>query len=161
SVEGESEGRQRAVALNNMLFSAALAQRAMDATGSQPSSVAHGFSRREVPLVDPSDGSDRLFELISAMTHSVVEGTGVVSVLRNVTDLQRAAEEIEANYRKIRAGEAEVRAERDRLDLIIDSVADPILVTNPSGQIVMMNAPAERLFTPAAEASREELQRVQ
>ena len=39
-----------------------------------------------------------------------------------------------------------MRAERDRLDLIIDSVADPILVTDSAGALVMMNAPAERLF---------------
>ena len=52
-------------------------------------------------------------------------------MLRNVTDLRRATEEIEENYRKLRAAEAEARAERDRLDLIIDSVADPILVTDP------------------------------
>ena len=33
------------------------------------------------------------------------------------------------------------------MDLIIDSVADPILVTDPAGALVMMNTPAERLFS--------------
>ena len=47
-----------------------------------------------------------------------------------------------------------MRAERDRLDLIIDSVADPILVTDPAGALVMMNAPAERLFTVRRERRR-------
>ena len=60
----------------------------------------------------------------------------IVSILRNVTDLRRATEEIEENYRKLRVAEAAARAERDRLDLIIDSVADPILVTDPTGAIV-------------------------
>ena len=46
---------------------------------------------------------------------------------------------------------AAARAERDRLNLIIDSVADPIIVTDPSGATVLMNAPAEELFTVAAE----------
>jgi signal transduction histidine kinase len=40
-----------------------------------------------------------------------------------------------------------VRDVRHRLDLIIDSVADPILVTDEAGDIVLMNTPAERLFT--------------
>src|SRR5262249_42095060 len=150
SVENESEGRQRAVGLNNMLFSAALAQQAMDSA----------FARRELTLVDPNDGSDRLFELLSAQTNELAEGTGIVSVLRNVTDLQRATEEIERNYRAIRVAEAKVRAERDRLDLIIDSVADPILVTDPGGAIIMMNEPAERLFIAKADAPREQTRRV-
>ncbi|MHB1843630.1 MAG: PAS domain-containing sensor histidine kinase [Deltaproteobacteria bacterium] len=140
----QSEGRRRAIALNNMLFSSALAQRA----------IAPGeLTRRELLLVDPADGSDLLFELLSATVQGDREGTGagIVSILRNVTDLRRATEEIEGNYRKLRAAEADVRAERDRLNLIIDSVADPILVTNPAGNLVLVNDPAERLFaSPSA-----------
>jgi PAS domain S-box-containing protein len=147
--EDESEGRRRAVALNNMLFSSALSRRAFG--DAEP-------WRHELLLVDPSDGSDLLFELLSTITVDPREGTGIVSVLRNVTDLRRATEEIEENYRKLRLAEADARAERDRLDLIIDSVADPILVTDPNGNIVMMNAPAERLFT-ADFAANEEMRR--
>src|SRR5260221_2467547 len=44
--EGESEGRRRAAALNNMLFSSALAQTAIQEGG-----------RRELLLVDPVEGS--------------------------------------------------------------------------------------------------------
>ena len=69
-----------------------------------------------------------------------------MSILRNVTDLARAKEEIEESYRTLRVAQAEVRDERHRLDLIIDSVADPILVTDQEGDIVLMNEPAERLF---------------
>jgi PAS domain S-box-containing protein len=50
-----------------------------------------------------------------------------------------------------------VRAERDRLDLIIDSVADPIIVTDSGGELVMMNAPAERLFTIRGATSEEDM----
>jgi PAS domain S-box-containing protein len=150
--EDESEGRRRAVALNNMLFSSALSHRAFG--DAEP-------GRREVLLVDPSDGSDLLFELLGTVTVDPREGAGVVSVLRNVTDLRRATEEIEENYRRLRLAEADARAERDRLDLIIDSVADPILVTDPSGNIVMMNAPAERLFTADPAASEETRRAVQ
>src|SRR6266852_5903023 len=147
--EGESEGRHRAVALNNMLFSAALSQQAIDESGA---------ARRELLLVSPSEGSDLLFELLSSVVQHPREGTCVVSVLRNVTDLRAATEQIEENYRRLKMAEADVRAERDRLDLIIDSVADPILVTDPSGKILLMNAPAERLFT-APEGSGGEVQR--
>ena len=45
----------------------------------------------------------------------------------------RASEEIEENYRKLRVAEAQARAESDRLNLIIDSVADPIVVTDAGG----------------------------
>jgi PAS domain S-box-containing protein len=151
SRESDTEGRRRAVALNNMLFSSALGQRAMD--GLEP-------ERRELALADPAEGSDLLFELMSTPTGDTREGSGVASVLRNVTDLRRATEEIEENYRRLRSAETEVRAERDRLDVIIDSVADPIVVTDPGGNIVLMNAPAERLYTPRPDSSPEEHARV-
>jgi PAS domain S-box-containing protein len=151
STDDESEGRRRAVALNNMLFSSALSRTALEDIESW---------RHELLLVDPTDGSDLLFELLSAAANDPREGTGVVSILRNVSDLRRASEEIEENYRKLRVAEANVRAERDRLDLIIDSVADPILVTDPNGAIVMMNAPAERLFTVPADDAGADAQRL-
>jgi PAS domain S-box-containing protein len=141
--EEESEGRRRAVELNNMLFSAALSRSAVE--GSQEA--------RELLLVDPSDGSDLLFEVLSTTVEDPREGTGVVSVLRNITDLRRATEQIEENYQKLRVAEAAVRAERDRLNLIIDSVADPIIVTDSTGATVLMNAPAEDLFTLVSGAS--------
>jgi signal transduction histidine kinase len=147
--DDQSEGRRQAVTLNNMLFSAALSRHAIEGAGAP---------RHEMPLVDPVDGSDLLFELMSTATTDVREGSGIVSILRNVTDLQRATAEIEDNYRKLRQTEADARAERDRLDLVIDSVADPILVTDPGGNIVMMNAPAERLFV-AVEGDSDEARR--
>jgi signal transduction histidine kinase len=104
------------------------------------------LARRELLLVDPLEGSDLLFELLSSRAKDERQGTYVVSILRNVTDLARAKEEIEESYRTLRIAQAEVRDERHRLELIIDSVADPILVTDEEGDIVLMNAPAERLF---------------
>jgi signal transduction histidine kinase len=151
SRDDESEGRRRAVALNNMLFSAALSWTAV--ADAEP-------LRRELLLVDPAEGSDLLFELISAVVNDPQQGTGIVSILRNVTDLRRAAQEIEENYRRLRLAEADVRTERDRLNLLIDSVADPILVADPGGAITMMNNPAERLFTAAADAPAEVALRV-
>src|SRR3989442_4231708 len=149
--EEESEGRRRAVELNNMLFSAALSRSAVEGSP----------EARELLLVDPSDGSDLLFEVLSTTVEDPREGTGVVSVLRNITDLRRATEQIEENYQKLRVAESAVRAERDRLNLIIDSVADPIIVTDSTGATVLMNAPAEDLFTLVSSASESASRTVQ
>src|SRR5207244_4558304 len=104
-----------------------------------------GAARRELLLVNPVDGSDLLFELLSTVTDDPRHGSGVVSILRNVTDLRRASEEIEENYRKLRVAEVQARAESDRMNLIIDSVADPIVVTDTSGATSLHNDPATRL----------------
>ena len=133
-----SDGRRRAIELNNMFFSAALSRTVLG-EGDE--------GRRELALVDPADGSDLLFELLSAVVNDPREGTGVVSVLRNISDLRRATLENEETYVRLRTAEAHWRAERDRLNLIIDSVADPIIVTDDEGKISLMNARAERLFT--------------
>ncbi len=137
------EGIRRAVALNNMLFTACLLPR--EDAPRQPA------GRRELALVDPADGQELLFELISAPLTEPRDGASVVSVLHDVSDLHQAMAEVQRNCRKLRQAEAVVRAERDRLDLIISAVADPVLVTEPAGEIVLMNPPAVRLFTERAE----------
>ena len=149
--EDASEGWRRAAGLNNMLFSAALSTNAFGHSE---------LARRELLLVDPLEGSDLLFELLSSRATDERQGTYVVSILRNVTDLARAKDEIEESYRTLRLAQAEVRDERHRLDLIIDSVADPILVTDQEGDIVLMNEPAERLFTAPKSATDTELRHV-
>ena len=148
-----SEGWRRAVGLNNMLFSAALSTTAVEERPTEP-------ARRELLLVDPLEGSDLVFELLSSRAKEERQGTYVVSVLRNVTDLAKAKEEIEESYRTLRLAQADVRDERHRLDLIIDSVADPILVTDEAGDIVLMNTPAERLFTAPPDGTESTVRRV-
>jgi signal transduction histidine kinase len=150
--EEESEGRRGAVRMNNMLLSSALSSKAIEETGA---------ARRELLLVNPVDGSDLVFELLSTVTEDPRQGSGVVSILRNVTDLRRASEEIEEGYRKMRIAEAQAHAESDRLNLIIDSVADPIVVTDAAGATSLMNEPAERLFTIPQNASAIEQRWVQ
>ena len=150
--EEHSEGRRGAVGMNNMLLSSALSSKAIEETGS---------TRRELLLVNPVDGSDLLFELLSTTTEDSRYGTGVVSILRNVGDLRRATEQIDEVHRKVRQAEVQASAERDRLNLIIDSVADPIVVTDANGATSLMNAPAERLFTTPPGATRDEHRRVQ
>jgi PAS domain S-box-containing protein len=150
--EEHSEGRRRAVGMNNMLLSSALSSKAIEETGE---------TRRELLLVNPTDGSDLLFELLSTTTEDSRYGTGVVSILRNVGDLRRATEQIDESHRKIRQAEVQASVERDRMNLIIDSVADPIIVTDAGGATSLMNAPAERLFTTSPGASLVEQRRVQ
>ena len=145
-----SEGWRRAVALNSMLFSAALSA----------SAIEDGGGRRELLLVDPLEGSDLVYELLSTPVRQKRQGTYVVSVLRDVTDLARAKVEIDESYRTLRLAQAKVREERHRLDLIIDSVADPILVTDPDGGIVLLNAPAEKMFAPAHDGTEGAARRV-
>ena len=116
---------------------------------------------RELILVDPEDGSDLLFELLTSTISLERDGSAVVSVLRNVTDLWRARQELEENYRRLSEAEVQMRTERNRLDLLVDSVADPIIVTDPAGDILMTNSPAERFFTPAEGAGKQIAGRVQ
>src|SRR3954469_7383952 len=147
--EEKREGWRHAVALNNTHFPASLF----------PAESAP--TRRELLLVAPSEGKKLLFELLSSPVAIRSGENGIVSVLRNVTDLRRATEEIEENYRRQRLAEAATRAERDRLDLILNSVLEPILVTDPAGNIVRMNPPAERMFTFPGRRNSEVERRVQ
>ncbi|HEY8208034.1 MAG TPA: ATP-binding protein [Myxococcaceae bacterium] len=151
SREDDNEGRRRAVSLNNMLFSAALSSQLVD--------HAEGSPRNEVLLVDPSEGEDLLFELLATPVREP-DGPGVVSVLRNVTDVRRATLEVGESYRQLHQAQQEIRSERHRLDLVLDSVVDPIVVTDAAGDIVMLNPPAERLFTAPQEGRDDEQRRV-
>jgi PAS domain S-box-containing protein len=148
----ESEGRRRAVEINNLFFSSALAGRLVEENTS---------SAREVILVDPEDGSDLLFELLTSRMSLDRDTSAVVSVLRNVTDLGRARQELEENYRRLMEAQVQMRTERNRLDLLVDSVGDPIIVTDPAGDILMTNSPAERFFTPDEASDKDAQRRVQ
>jgi PAS domain S-box-containing protein len=137
--EDDSEGRRRAVDINNLLFSSFLTRSAFGGG-------AEGDSR-ELNLVDPTEGNDLLFEVLStALPLSLVGAKTMVSVLRDVTDLKRATTELEAQFKRLRATEQKSRRERDRLNLILENVGDPILVTDDLSNIILMNREAERLF---------------
>ncbi len=136
----DSEGRRRAVEINNLLFTSHLSKAAM---GSK-----EGAGSRELNLVDPDEGTDLLFEVL---THELggQEGShagATVSVLRDVTDLRRAANELERQVQRVRLAEIDAKRERDRLNLILENVADPILVTDDRSNIILMNKEAEQLF---------------
>jgi PAS domain S-box-containing protein len=137
--DDDSPGRRRALELNNLLFASFLSKAAMTA--------ALQTGQRELNLVDPDEGHDLLFEVL---TRPLAEGVGpedaVLSVLRDVTDLRRASNELERQVQRVRQAEVTVRGERDRLNLILENVADPILVTDERSNIILMNDQAEQLF---------------
>jgi PAS domain S-box-containing protein len=137
--DDDSPGRRRAIELNNLLFTSFLSKAAM--TGGTQN------GQRELNLVDPDEGNDLLFEVLA---HPLGERVGpedaVLSVLRDVTDLRRAANELERQVQRVRQAEVTVRGERDRLNLVLENVADPILVTDERSNIILMNDQAEQLF---------------
>ena len=133
----DSEGRRRAIQINNLLFSSFLTQTVIG-----PGRAA---AQRELNLVDTHEGSDLLFEVLSVPI-DVGGRPGVISVLRDITDLRHAVNELEVQFNRSRLAEHEVRQERDRLNVILENVSDPILVTDEQTNIVLMNPEADRLF---------------
>ncbi|HEX6964534.1 MAG TPA: ATP-binding protein [Gemmatimonadaceae bacterium] len=139
SHEADSDGRQRAVEINNLLFSSFLSKAVL---GGAATSAA-----RELNLVDPVEGADLLFEVLSHPLPKAIAREGAfVTVLRDVTDLKRASTELERQYQRARVTEMEATRERDRLNLILNNVGEPILVTDDQSKIILMNPQAEQLF---------------
>jgi nitrogen-specific signal transduction histidine kinase len=146
--EGVSEGGKRAVELNNLLFSAALSSMVVSASDMS----------RDLTLVDVMEGEEVLFEAVSAPTFSADEvRSGMVTVMRDVTDLRRADEEVRANMEKLRNAEEIVRQDRDRLNLVIENVGDPIIVADNSAKIVLLDSLAKELFGFSADAKHPEV----
>ena len=132
------EGKRRALKMNDLLFSAYLSS----ATVSSSEII-----QRDITLVDPIEGSDIHFEVISTpATNARGEPLGLVSIFRDVTDLREANEELAHNFVKLQHAEAESRRERDRLDLIIENVGHPIVVCDSAGNFILFNRRAELLF---------------
>jgi PAS domain S-box-containing protein len=139
---GDGSERRRLVGINNLLLSSFLAR----GGGTGP------LAARELNLVDPDHGADLLFEVASTPIPAG-EGGGeevLVSVLRDVTDLRRASTELEHQVRRVRQAEVRSRREADRLNLILENVGDPILVTDEDARVLLMNRGAERLFQAPA-----------
>ena len=133
-----SEGKRRALEMNDLLFSAYLSSAAVSSTE---------VIGRDLSLVDPLEGSDIHFEVISTPALNVRgERIGLVSIFRDVTDLRRANEELARNFGKLQQAESEARRERDRLDMILENVGHPVVVCDSGGNFILFNARAERLF---------------
>lgn len=147
---GDSDGRRRAIQMNNLLFSSFLTQSVI--------SARQGKSR-EINLVDPSDGSDLLFEVLPAPMPDAGHDGGYLSILRNITDLKRAVTELEAQFQRSRIAEERVREEWERLNATLENVGDPILVTDERSNIILMNREGERLFDVPPGVAQESRQR--
>ncbi|HYH86432.1 MAG TPA: PAS domain S-box protein, partial [Pyrinomonadaceae bacterium] len=133
-----NEGKRRALEMNDLLFSAYLSSAAV---------ASEELVGRDLILVDPIEGSDIHFEVLSTPALNVRgERIGMVSIFRDVTDLRRANEELARNFIKLQQTEAEARRERDRLDLILEHVGQPIAVCDSSGKFILFNQRAELLF---------------
>jgi PAS domain S-box-containing protein len=132
------EGKRRALKMNDLLFSAYLSSATVSSSG---------VVQRDITLVDPIEGSDIHFEVISTpAANSRGEPLGLVSIFRDVTDLREANEELARNFDKLQHAEADSRRERDRLDLIIENVGHPIVVCDSAGNFILFNRRAELLF---------------
>lgn len=132
-----TDGLARAVELNNLLFSAALGSRLS----------ADRESHGDLTLIDTSEGEEMQFEAVSAPTVTP-DGMqiGTVTVMRDVTQLRKADRELHANYERLREVEETIRQDRDRLNLIVENVGDPIVVCNRAGAIQIMDSLARELF---------------
>jgi PAS domain S-box-containing protein len=146
----DSEGRRRAVEMNNLLFSSFLTQAVISAREDTP---------RELNLVDPDDGSDLLFEVLPAPMPQASADGGYLSILRNITDLKRAVSELELQFNRSRIAEERVRDEWERLNATLENVGDPILVTDERSNIILMNKEGERLFDAPPGSGLESQQR--
>jgi PAS domain S-box-containing protein len=132
------EVKRRALKMNDLLFSAYLSS----ATVSSSDLV-----QRDITLVDPLEGSDIHFEVISTpAVNARGEPLGLVSIFRDVTDLREANEELARNFVKLQQAEQESRRERDRLDLILENVGHPVAVCDVSGNYILLNRRAGLLF---------------
>ena len=147
-----SEGKRRALEMNDLLFSAYLSSAAV---------ASEEVVGRDLILVDPIEGSDIHFEVISTPAlNARGERIGLVSIFRDVTDLRRANEELARNFVKLQQAESEARRERDRLDLILEHVGQPIAVCDTSGKFILFNQRAELLFQERDEMPRPALRAV-
>ena len=143
----DSAGKRRAVWMNNFLFTAALSTWNLEhhapTTG------------REVTLVDPIEGEELIYEVITTpATNFRIGMRGTVSVLKNVTDIRHIGEELARGRARLQTAEEEIRIERDRLDLVLRNVPNPIIVVDNDNHIMSMNPAAERLFKPSAATAR-------
>ena len=139
SHEDDSEGRRHAVWMNNFLFTAALSSWKLE-----PAAREAG---REVTLVDPIEGTEIVFEVLARPATNYRDGSkGIVAVLKDVTQLRHVSEELMRGQEQLQtAGEA-IRMERDRLELILRSVPNPVVVLGEQDEPITMNPGAIRLF---------------
>jgi signal transduction histidine kinase len=140
----DSEGKRRAIWMNNFLFTAALSTSKLEQN-------AAGRSAHDLTLVDPIEGTELLLEMRTLPATNYFNGArGTVAVLTNITDLRHATEQVTQNVHRLQTAEEEIALERDRLNLIMRSVPNPIILMDIDNQPILMNHEALRLFQASA-----------
>jgi len=140
----DSEGKRRAIWMNNFLFTAALSTSKLEQN-------AAGRSAHDLTLVDPIEGTELLLEMRTLPATNYFNGArGTVAVLTNITDLRHATEQVTQNVHRLQTAEEEIRLDRDRLNLIMRSVPNPIILMDIDNKPILMNHEALRLFQASA-----------
>jgi nitrogen-specific signal transduction histidine kinase len=140
----DSEGKRRAIWMNNFLFTAALSTSALEQN-------PQGRGTHDLTLVDPIEGTELLFEMRTLPATNYYNGArGTVAVLTNITDLRQATEQVSQNVHRLQTAEEEIRLERDRLNLVLRSVPNPIILLDIDNQPILMNHEALRLLQASA-----------
>src|SRR5438477_326941 len=146
--EAERERRQDCLALQNFRASKKLQfeEQVCHACGMQ------GYATLVLAELQNTHPQKHLERLHAPTQSKESVRTGMVTVMRDVTDLRRADEEVRANLEKLRAAEEMVRQDRDRVNLVIENVGDPIIVADNSAKIVLLDPMAKELFGSAEPA---------
>ena len=140
----DSEGKRRAIWMNNFLFTAALSTSKLEQN-------AAGRSAHDLTLVDPIEGTELLLEMRTLPATNYFNGArGTVAVLTNITDLRHATEQVTQNVHRLQTAEEEIRLDRDRLNLNMRSVPNPIILMDIDNKPILMNHEALRLFQASA-----------
>src|SRR5258708_20724405 len=98
---------------------------------------------RDLTLTNIADGSEVRFEAVCTPTLENDTRTGTVTVLREIRDPQ---EDLEGTLEKLRTAEELMRQDRDRLNLVIENVGDPIVVADSVAKITLLDSLARDLF---------------
>jgi signal transduction histidine kinase len=75
---------------------------------------------------------------------------GTVAVLTDITDLRSATEQVTQNVHRLQTAEEEIELERDRLNLVLRSVPNPIILLDIDFRPILLNHEALRLFQTSA-----------
>ncbi|MBV9326900.1 MAG: GAF domain-containing protein [Chloroflexi bacterium] len=144
----DTEGKRRAIWMNNFLFTSALGAGVLEQSST-------GRSTHDLTLVDPIEGTELLFEMRTRPATNCLSGArGTVAVLTNITDLRRATEQVTQGVHRLQTAEEEIGLERDRLNLVLRSVPNPIILLDVDNQPILMNHEALRLFDASRLDSR-------
>jgi signal transduction histidine kinase len=135
--EGASEIARQRADINNIRLAELIASANAD----------ESKCARKLTLTNVSDGSEARFEALCTATSENDEYSGTVTVLR---EKEGSQEEVRSNLERLRTAEELVRQDRDRLNLVIENVGDPIIVADNFAKITLLDSLARELFDSPA-----------